>query len=388
MEYELEHIESVVAKVLSLTLCGDLRDDEFQKAEEFLSSEYVRIKTVFRRMVLRPKGKAYFEEYFGLHQVALIELMDNIFEARAEMSGRTNQFSSVMEFLLRLSDNLLSLVRDEFSSFFHDAIRAPKWIVEQAHQHLSENMQALEMIRANQYVEYELIDPLLSVFHHSLHNADGILTFRQVNYLKLLQAEVRKIDFSIDNGNWRRLNLCNTLIKLNFNHPQFFKFYTDHINRALLSCETLSDRIDQAAYFYKIISQVTVANRLCLYDSTSDVRQQLLEWITCELDYLHQKEGLQLPLKTESQIKSDFKIIFDLSVSQLAYIFKIFIDTGIIQNKNTSEIIRFLSRFVKTKRAESVSYESLRIKFYNTESGTKDAVKKTLQSLLSYINKN
>ena len=106
------------------------------------------------------------------------------------------------------------------------------------------------------------------------------------------------------------------------------------------------------------------------------------------MDYLHQKERLQLPLKTESQIKGDFKIIFDLSVSQLAYVFKILIDTGIIRNKNISEVIRFLSRFVKTKRAEAVSYESLRIKFYNTESGTKDTIRKTFQSLLSYINKN
>ena len=34
--------------------------------------------------------------------------------------------------------------------------------------------------------------------------------------------------------------------------------------------------------------------------------------ITYELDYFHQKERLQLSSKTESQIKSDFKIIFDL----------------------------------------------------------------------------
>jgi hypothetical protein len=388
LEYELDHIESVVAKVLSLTLCGDLRDDEFQKVEEFLSSEYVRIKTVFRTTVMRPKVKAYFKEYFGLHQVALIGLMDNIFEARAEMAGRANQYSSVMEFLLRLNDNLLLLIKDEFSTFFLEHLNAPKWIVEQAHQDLFVKANALQMISANQYVESELIDPLISVFHQSLHNAGSILTFRQLNYLKLLETEVSKIDFSIDDGNWRRLNFCNTLIKLNFNHPQFFKFYTDHINRALLTCETLSDRIDQAAYFYKIISQITVIDGVGLNNSVLDIKQQLLEWITCELDYLRQKERLQLPLKTDSHIKADFKIVFDLSVSQLAYIFKIFMDTGIIQNKNISEVIRFLSGFVKTKKAESVSYESLRIKFYNTESGTKDAVKKTLQSLLSYINKH
>ncbi|WP_276374306.1 hypothetical protein [Chryseolinea sp. H1M3-3] len=388
MEYELVHIESVVAKVLRLTLCGELTDDEFQKAEKFLSSEYVRIKTVFRKTVLRPQGKAYFKEYFGLHQVALVELMDNIFDTRAEMSVRTNTYSSVIEFLFRSIDNLLSLIKDEFFGFFLDGIAAPKWTVEQAHKNLSSKMEVLRIITANRYVESELIDPLLSVFHDSLCDRNGKMTFKQVDYLTLLYDEVVKIDFSIDDGNWRRMNLCNTLIKLNFNDQQFFQFYSNHITRALLSCETLSDRIDQAAYFYKIISQVTVINGVGLNNSALDIKHQLLEWMTSELDYLRQKERLQIPAKTDSQIKNDFKIIFDLSVSQLAYIFKIFIDTGVIQNKNASEIIRFLSRFVKTKRAESVSYESLRVKFYDAESGTKDAVKKTLQSLLSYINKH
>jgi hypothetical protein len=284
VEFEIEHIESVVTKVISLILCGDFKDEESQKVKEFLSSECLRVRAVFRRTVLRPRDKAFFTEYFGVHQVALVELMDKIVIARAELSESTNQYSSLMEFLLRLNDNLLSLIKDEFFAFFLEGINAPKCIVEQAHDDLSENTQALEMIRENQYVEYELIDPLLSFFHHCLHNADGILTFRQLNYLKLLQAEVLKIDFSIDDANWRRLNLCNTLIKLNFNHPQFFKFYTDHISRALLNCETLSDRIDQAAYFYKIIGQVTVVNGVGLYDFTLDIRQQLLEWITCELD--------------------------------------------------------------------------------------------------------
>jgi len=376
-------------KVLGLLLGGDFKDEEFQKIKEFLSSEYIRIKIAFRRTVLRPRGEAYFTEYFGLHQIALVELLDKIFETRIEMSSRADQFSSVLEFLLKLNGNILSIIKNEFSTFFLDSINAPKWIIEQAQQDLAVKIDALQLIGTNQYVESELINPVLSVFHE-IPGKPGCstLTFKKLDYLKLLQAEVFQIDFSIDDVNWRRMNLCNVLIRVNFNDPQFFKFYTDHINRALLNCETLSDRIDQAAYYYKIISQIAVIHGVGVNDDGLNVKRQLLEWISCELDYLHQKERLQLFSKTDGQVKSDFKMIFDLSVSQLAYIFKIFIDTDIIQNKNISEVIRFLSKFVKTKRAESVSYESLRIKFYNAESGAKDAVKKTFQSLLSYINKN
>lgn len=94
------------------------------------------------------------------------------------------------------------------------------------------------------------------------------------------------------------------------------------------------------------------------------------------------------PGSPEEGPEKDFKVNFDLSVSQLAYLFKALIETGVIRNKNTSQLIRFLVKFVKTKKSESVSYDSFRMKFYNPESGTKDAVKKVLGSLLQYMSKN
>jgi hypothetical protein len=124
-------------------------------------------------------------------------------------------------------------------------------------------------------------------------------------------------------------------------------------------------------------------------NEASSIQKQLLEWIAQELDYLKHKQQLQMTPSSKGEgLVNDFKLNFDLSVSHLAYLFKSFTETGVIQNKNTSELIRFLTKFVKTKKSEAVSYESFRIKYYNAESGTKDAVKKTLQSLINYMNKN
>ena len=167
------------------------------------------------------------------------------------------------------------------------------------------------------------------------------------------------------------------------------RYYCDHINSSLSSCETLADRIDQLSYFSKIVNQVLQVPNVVYDDMLPSIKTQLLDWIAHELEYYRQKQMWNLSTTTsEPFIKSDFKLVFDLSVANLAYLFNIFLENNILLNKNTSEVIRFLTKFVKTKKAESVSYESFRIKFYNTESGTKDAVKKTLQSLLSYINKH
>ena len=64
-----------------------------------------------------------------------------------------------------------------------------------------------------------------------------------------------------------------------------------------------------------------------------------------------------------------------MSISQFAYFIRTFIEAGVIQNKNISELIRFLVRFVKTKRSENIAYESFRMKYYNVESSTKNSVK-------------
>lgn len=75
-------------------------------------------------------------------------------------------------------------------------------------------------------------------------------------------------------------------------------------------------------------------------------------------------------------------------VSQLAYLLRVFVETKIIHNKNVSEVIRFNSRFFLTKRLESISYESFRVRYYNTEDTTKRSVRNIHLQMVDHINKN
>ena len=77
-----------------------------------------------------------------------------------------------------------------------------------------------------------------------------------------------------------------------------------------------------------------------------------------------------------------------MSVSQFALLTRSFVESGVIQNKNIAELIRFLARFVKTKRSGTISPESLRIKYYDVETSTRDAVKNLLHTAIGYINSN
>ena len=139
----------------------------------------------------------------------------------------------------------------------------------------------------------------------------------------------------------------------------------------------------------KFANQETCVSHLSFDNDGVPINIRLADWIIQEVQYLKHKQQLSpISLNAEDAVPTDFKLNFDLSVSMLAYLVRAFTETGVIQNKNASEVIRFLTKYAKTKRSESISYESFRIKYYSVESGTKDAAKKILQSVLNFMNKN
>jgi hypothetical protein len=54
-------------------------------------------------------------------------------------------------------------------------------------------------------------------------------------------------------------------------------------------------------------------------------------------------------------------------------------ETGLIKNRSTIDVIRFFSNHIRTGRVENISPESFRTKFYNTEYTAKEAVKEDVQ---------
>lgn len=180
------------------------------------------------------------------------------------------------------------------------------------------------------------------------------------------------------------------LNSINFNSTDYFKHYVARIQNQIAELGSDAERLEKLAFHYKIINQVQPIGGQVYDPNSKGIKIQLTEWISEEVQFLERKRDLTTAshIAEKEFTRKDFKLEFDMSVSQFAFFIKAFIETGVIQNKNISELIRFLARFVKTKRSENISYESFRIKYYNVESGTKDAVKNSLHSAIGFINSN
>jgi len=210
-------------------------------------------------------------------------------------------------------------------------------------------------------------------------------TYRKVMYAREIQKELfrlferpllREIDFE----------LRQIMYYLNYNSIHTVSYHTDYINSLLQDAETRLDKIERLSLVLKEISQAQVKPGLKFNLDAPPLKDQLINYVSEEMDYLerlHYIAGTP-PVKPLDPLHA-VKVKFDLSVAQLAYLVKVFIEVNVIQNKSLTELLRFLAKCAITKRAESISYDSVRAKYYNIEQSTKEAVKNMLLIMVRYI---
>ena len=374
-------MEGLVGEVETLISTDTLTESKFNQIKNSILQEIVRVQNAFKRRFLAGVREDKTRRFFEYHQMSLTRLLDE-FYSKVALEQRA-PLRHVIDFVCASMEDLLIFIQRRFPKYFTSSQKAPEVYVVRVLKEIEVNKNKL----LQRFEDSGVHDTLKNLVASAFRVDNESISFSRLEFMEALQSEFK--DYSGSNTEWIKQYFLETLVKLNHNSPAFLRYYCDHINGSLTGCETLADRIDQLSYFSKIVNQVQQVPNVVYDDTLPSIKTQLSDWIAHELEYYRQKQMWNLSTTTsEPFIKSDFKLIFDLSVANLAYLFNILLENNILLNKNTSEVIRFLTKFVKTKKAESVSYESFRIKFYNTESGTKDAVKKTLQSLLSYINKH
>lgn len=377
MGYELENIESQIGRIVALVNADKLSEEESKEILDSVRLECEKFKKGLRRLVLSAEPEKRVRRYFHFHQKGLAGLIDKIDQSTALIA--TVLFSSVRKLLVDLLDTLSR----QFPQFFDYSARIPGFLTKRVISELTEFADSLRAKFGGTALDPALLDVVLDSFKVPEPS------YHLLNYLRYLRQHMFDLDISVNDPDLLRQDLCKLLITCNYNAERFFDYYTRSVNKALVNCETLTDRIDLVSWFLKQCNQEQCLQKISFDPQLPPIHVQLGEWLTQELDYLRQKYQFRLsPGLHEEDPEKDFKLNFDLSVSQLAYLFKALIETGVVRNKNTSQLIRFLVKFVKTKKSESVSYESFRMKFYNPESGTKDAVKNVLGSLVQYISKN
>lgn len=391
MKYEFATIESLIRDAF------DEKDKSTKSFEErfagirnAVASERDRIKKSFALLFWGLESDQARQNYFQFHFQGLIYLIDELFDASRQFQSKKRDSNERLEkeafFLYDILEDILTFLQERLPEYVSPGIKMPE---PQRRRIVKEFQDGLNLIQSS---ETQSLGSALKVCKQQIQELfegrKSQLTYGTAKYLRRLILSIRELLQT--EGINTETEIEALLISLNFNSKDFFRYVVGSIQGELDQADSDATRMEKMLFRLKKINQVSGERSIAFNPSNRSLSALLSEWLSEEVAFLERRRDFAANTQaTEKEFASKgFKLEFDMSVAQFAYFIRMFIETGVIQNKNISELIRFLAKFVKTKRSENISYESFRMKYYNVESGTKDTVKNTLHTAIGFINSN
>lgn len=385
LKYELEKIESIIVRGLSAADDG-FHPDSSQDAGALLKvvgEETERIKRQLVQEIFYFGDERHLERYVQFHQQELIRLMNQLaisdWSSNPKKSGYQVCYSAVEE--------LLRFIESHFTKYFDQDVRAPQSYVTLAAADMLKTVNELRERFASRKITIDLVDLALQPLIIFVQNSpSGQLTYRDLIYASEIKKELYQILLKEKDSSELTQELRQILLYLNYNTIRYFRYFSLHIASRLEDPSAEEGKLEQLSFSLKTIGQTQVKPGFAYNRALPPLKEQVLEWIHEEISHLERTQKLGGRAGSDVLLSPDFKLKTDASVSQLAYLLRVFIETHFLQNKNTSDLMRFFTRSFQSKRLDSISYESFRVRYYNPEQGARKGVRSILLKMVDYIN--
>jgi hypothetical protein len=376
LEYEFKDIEDAVRKAIGQIRSSNKKMGSLGKIRDTVEKQIDRAKTSFTLRILDQPAEGHISRIVQYHQFAFAAFLDEV--SLTIQTKRGNTIPEVIA-LQGCLDSLLEYLRDHYRAHFNLNFPAPLHWTDATLAQLKECTETVEAILV------KLSDKDLAAIYRNmiagLQMSNEDPSYQRIAFITEVCNQVKSLVATPTDEQLREF-----LLSVNYNEREYVTYYVQFLRKTLGQAETQADKIEHIAFQLKTISQIHALGRLGFNPTGRSIKQQLLDWLVDELEFYERKQrhvvnGIP---KGDEAVK-DFKLLFDLSVAQLALLIKTLVDTSVIQNKNLSEVLRFFAMSSTTKRSENVSFESLRIKYYNTEDTTKQMLRVLLTNCAKYV---
>jgi len=347
-----------------------------------LANESLRVKEEIIFLIYQSSDDIFIHKTIQANQSLLVSLIEKLggelgYEKR-EIHNHLPSLLIVKEFAINCLDDVLKLLEKDFEKYLNLDVPVPPRIKNQ----LKKELQNVEKQVNFKDEAWHLIQLIVDIIKKHIA-PERMLTYRESKYYEKLISEIGLI--WINHGLDHLSSLMSGLIYLNFNSYRYFNYCTNQYRTKLNSIENMTDELQQLYQFRKNIAQQKIGNGYSYKPADISLKEQLFNWLNEEIIYLEKKINSTILNPVE---KESFKFLSNLTVAQIGLFIRLFIDIGYLNNKNITEMLKFVSRFTSTPQAKIMSAESLRIKYYNIESSTKEALKGILLKMISHLKEN
>ncbi|RTY97228.1 hypothetical protein EKM02_14070 [Flavobacterium sp. RSP49] len=353
-----------------------------------LKNENDKIKKINKETIFNFKSKERVEQYIHKKQYALENLANRLIkDINPINSSDIYRFSANYDKIdcLKITyiylEKLLRFIEKEFKNYLNVNIQIPYRSILVKEFEITHKLKELKSGLLGSNISDQLLklvyEPLLKI---ATINIQEKLTYYDFNYCSdFISVLHHQIDF--ENSTEETISEC--LFELNFNSLQFFKYLTYNILQELEVQENNIQKIDVLYRLMKNYNQKQSRNFLKYKANLPPLKEQIINWIEEEIEYLTKKIKLEANQLTNiSNNEEKIKFLTGLSVAQLSYFFGLLMEAGIIKHKNQTDVFRFISENFKTSMTDKISVDSIKVKYYNVESNTKTSVREKILELI------
>lgn len=367
----------------------ELRDEHKKKTDliKLVTSEVERIKQTFIHEVFSFEDERHLERYIQYHQQALIRLID---KCTIQLQSNDRDTKDSYRALHTGLENLLVFVERHFTKYFDQDVKAPEGYVKVASNDLKKAVQRIEKALSETKADPRLCALFISIVDEILHRSEeSTITYRMVLYAKTVIKEINLVLARVKSVQDIDEELRQLMYYLNYNSIKVLTYHAHFITALIDTSSSRSEKIEKLSFVLKKINQAQVNPGMRYYPAGASLKDQLNSYINEEIEYQEKLQQLNSAPgeRPNNPFSSGFRLKFDASVSQLAYLLRILFETKIIVNKNLTQVLQFFARYTETQQSDSVSFGSLRSKFYTMETGARDSVRNMLVLMIEYIDR-
>ena len=385
MENILNELNITIDSLMNLFPLGEV--EEFEKYCQKVHQETLKIKPALTQYFYAIEDLNIQKLFIRNHHARLVSLNDNLFDS-IEKSSKDNQEKDhdliiQLKSVQQILDDLIAFIWDNFSSYCDNIQKISK---KSQITFASEIIRKLEKLRLREddpdYVLYEKVR--VSIIHR-LESIQPRITYELKFYIDDFVQAIEIIRAS-NQEHSLPVTLKNVIIAFNFNSLPVIHYFASFFVEQLGPIESAKDKIDFLNHWLKNVNQVPIKPGYAFNTKHEAVNIFLSNCILEEIRYYERTlllfSGFEYPTGMRGFANTGYKIETELSVSQIACLARLFVDCQVVKTKNIRELLNFLSVYTQSKKRENISAESMRLKYYNIEEGTREEIHKILLKLL------
>lgn len=340
---------------------------------EYVVGEVARVKERLLQNFVTIEGDDAARRYVRMHQFAVVKIIDKLFQ-QIEQPGS-------MECCTEL-EGLLSFIREQFPQYFDELAKAPLMYNTDVHMEIAMSLNSLrrELMTTSKckMTPVMVLDPLERFYGKPPGHT---VSFWRLRYLRYIMAHaatvVRNPELTGDPDD----HLVNLMLYLNYNSRKTFLEFTEFICYRVPKDLDRETRVGRLSHFLKIATQAMVKPNTGYHPHGPTFKTLMIDHLTAELKSV-ENDVAPAPVVSEREVTAWPRVKLNLSVAQLGCILRLVTESGLVTADNISLLMRSLSLHCATKRSDRISFDSLRNRFYEIESGTQQSVEKILAQLL------